>query len=283
MNNSLFLTTLTALYLAPSVLMAVPAHETYIDLTTGATGNNPPEISHSYADSWNQVAVTTGGAGASAPWHDERTFEAIQLKDFRGADSYQLTVSKKGTAGVWDASVAVPALPNFTVSESVGNSQLGGNNGTNMAYTLSGFTAGDTIGHLVIGGYAKNTSGQQFSGNVFTLTITGATLASTDNISLLKSADGQFTETWSIVDDNTVTLTLTNPQSLSQDVLLSFAADLSGLVMTRDELSIQYGTSVCANGGANSGLSYIGLFPEPTTGSLSLLSLGLLCMRRRRR
>lgn len=115
------------------------------------------------------------------------------------------------------------------------------------------------------------------------MTITGATLASTGDIVLNKSAERQFTEQWNIVDENTVTLTLTNPQSVNADVLLGFGADLSGLVMTGEELSIRFGTSACANTGTNSGLSYIGLFPEPTTSNLSMLSLVLLCLRRRRK
>lgn len=130
---------IAAVCLAPSVLSA-PAHETYIDLTT-ATSTNPPQISHSYENSWNHVALTTGGAGATAPWHGEQTFTGVQLKDFRGENSYQLSVSKIGTAGVWPADIPVPELPNFKVPETVAGSQLGGNNGTNIAYTLSGFTA----------------------------------------------------------------------------------------------------------------------------------------------
>lgn len=232
------------------------------------------------SDSWNTVTVSQGG---NAIWvGGTTTVSGVSLKDIYGNDSYTLSVSKTGNTGVWkyEPTASIPSLSCFPVSESMANTVIGGNNKTQLTFTLSGFQSGDIIHHLAIGGFVGNTK-QVNNPNVYTLTISGAKLADSSRKTLLGTNEG-YTTTWADDGSGTVTLMITLADASLTSSDYSFATVLSGLELTGDALSITMGATSGALDGATSGLSYIGMFPEPTTGCLSVFALGLLTLRRRR-
>lgn len=271
-----------------SSLLDAAVRETYVNLKPGGSAT-PPTVMATTEQQWNEVTVSTGGA--SGPWPSGTTVSGIQMLDKNGNNSYELSVKKLNAAGIWSYTASqgnfnVPGLPysSIPVPDSVTQELVGVNNGANIVYTLSGFEQGDVIRKLYVGGFVQNlkdgsTTSTKYD-NVYTMTISGATLASVENLAMTNSSEA-FTQQWTIVDDHTLTLTFTRTDK-TLDSYQGFVADLTGLVMTGNDLSIQMGTTAAPNGGAMSGISYIAIVPEPTTCGLGFLSITLLCLRRRR-
>lgn len=257
--------------------------DTFIDLQ-GATLADGSKATAEFQNQWNTVTAATG---SNAVWAENSSVTGLQLKNDKGNDSYTMSISKGGNTGVWSKDRPnMPTFPHFAVDPGAAGSGLGGNNLTVLTFGIQGFQAGDVIQHLVIGGYAQNNANSSgtannFEVNTYRLTITGAVMAANEQLSLIQSNEN-FAITWETNGTDTVTLNLAvanNTDAASTD----FAVDLSGLVLTGDSLDIAIQSVRRAeNGGALHGLSYIGMFPEPTTCSLSLLALGLLSLRRRR-
>lgn len=270
--------TLAALCLSPSALSAATptyATGTLVDLNTGGSS-----VDNTYSQSWNHVGMPTGNAGGF--WPENKEVTGIQLKDVYGNDSYQLSIKKTKGAGMWNQGnkgVVIPSVPGFAEEGGINPSLIGPNNDSTIIYTLSGFQSGDSLKGLIVGGFATNNADPTKYRNTYTMTITGATLANLNQINMQTSTE-DYTMQWSIVDDNTVQLTMASTDKSTAQV--GFAAELSDLVMTGTDLSIQIGASSTNTSGANSGIAYIAVLPEPATCSLGLLSLGLLCLRRRR-
>ncbi len=268
---------LSLLCAATTQLMAASVQETNINLTIGAPTSGQASTSYDAGTGWNTL---TAKSGSATDWPAGTSISGMQLKDTAGNDSYTLTFTKTGAAGIFKYSdYAAPSLGDHSAGEPYNTSGIGGNNTTGLTFTLSGFQSGDVLNSLVFGGMVIN---NKFK-NDYKITITGATwgAGSTSDIAL-SDPTNVGTPTWSGKTEGSSTQSLTLVPTGTENGT-GFTVELKDLVMTGSELTISITSPTAAtSGGSKVALDYISIIPEPATASLSLLSLGLLSLRRRR-